>query len=176
MTGRGVSIASHSWPEVEFEINLRPTISPPMCLGVRHPSGTRHQFFFLPEIFFRQLRVCFTVQLLLDLARAITLGSRSRRTQAIFYCLIWDSPNLEFWPELNFVVVMWFLWGTNWISLSFCSGDVMRFLWGTKKKKLIYDRQSVVQSVLVSGTHLGPVTNLSFAMKFPVDCCGFVIL
>jgi hypothetical protein len=45
-----------------------------------------------------------------------------------------------------------------------------------KKKKLIYDRQSVGQSVLVSGAHLGPVTNFSFAMKFPVDSWGFVIL
>jgi hypothetical protein len=45
-----------------------------------------------------------------------------------------------------------------------------------KKKKLIYDRQSVGQSVLVSGAHLGPVTNFSFALKFPVDSCGFVIL
>jgi hypothetical protein len=45
-----------------------------------------------------------------------------------------------------------------------------------KKKKLIYDRQSVGQSVLVSGACLGPVTNFSFAMKFPVDSCGFVIL
>jgi hypothetical protein len=26
------------------------------------------------------------------------------------------------------------------------------------------------------GAHLGPVTNFSFAMKFPVDSCGFVIL
>jgi hypothetical protein len=34
-------------------------------------------------------------QLLLGLARAIALGSKSRRTQTIFYCLIWDSPNLE---------------------------------------------------------------------------------
>jgi hypothetical protein len=40
-------------------------------------------------------RVCnLLVQLLLDLARAVTLGSKSRRTQTIFYCLIWDSPNL----------------------------------------------------------------------------------
>jgi hypothetical protein len=35
------------------------------------------------------------VQLLFGLARAITLGSKSRGTQTIFYCLIWDSPNLE---------------------------------------------------------------------------------
>jgi hypothetical protein len=44
------------------------------------------------------------------------------------------------------------------------------------KLKLIYDRQSVGQSVLVSGTHLGPVTNFSFPLKFPLDSCGFVIL
>jgi hypothetical protein len=35
------------------------------------------------------------------------------------------------------------------------------------KLKLIYDRQSVGQSVLVSGAHLGPASNFSFAMKFP---------
>jgi hypothetical protein len=60
---------------------------------VRRPSGTRDQFFFLLEIFFRQLRLCYfivlslargrvcnlLVQLLLGLARAVTLGSKSRR-------------------------------------------------------------------------------------------------
>jgi hypothetical protein len=40
--------------------------------------------------------------------------------------------------------------------------------------QLIYDRQSVGQSVLVSGAHLGPVTNFSFAMKFPVGSCALV--
>jgi hypothetical protein len=35
------------------------------------------------------------VQLLLGLARAIPLWSKSRRIQTIFYCLIWDSPNVE---------------------------------------------------------------------------------
>jgi hypothetical protein len=44
------------------------------------------------------------------------------------------------------------------------------------KLKFIYDRQSVGQSVLVSGAHLGPLTNFSFAMKFPLDSWGFVIL
>jgi hypothetical protein len=42
--------------------------------------------------------------------------------------------------------------------------------------KLIYDRQSVGQSVLVSGAHLGPVTNFSFSLKCPSDSCVFVIL
>jgi hypothetical protein len=47
--------------EVEVEVNLRPTVSRPVCLGVRHPSGTRDQIFFLLEIFFRQLPVCYFV-------------------------------------------------------------------------------------------------------------------
>jgi hypothetical protein len=42
--------------------------------------------------------------------------------------------------------------------------------------QLIYDRQSVGQSVLVSGTHLGPMTNFSFSLKFLLDSCGFVSL
>jgi hypothetical protein len=32
--------------EVEAEIKLRPTVSQPVRLGVRHPSGTRDEFFF----------------------------------------------------------------------------------------------------------------------------------
>jgi hypothetical protein len=70
------------------------TVSRPVCLGVRLPSGTFDQFFFLLEIPFRQLRVCnfiapslmrgrvcnLLVQLLLGLARAVTLGSKSSRT------------------------------------------------------------------------------------------------
>jgi hypothetical protein len=42
---------------VEVEVNLRPTVSRPVYLGVRRPSGTCDQFFFLFEISFRQLRV-----------------------------------------------------------------------------------------------------------------------
>jgi hypothetical protein len=43
------------------EVKLRPTVSRPVRLGVRRPSGTRDQFFFLLEISFRQLRVCYFV-------------------------------------------------------------------------------------------------------------------
>jgi hypothetical protein len=46
---------SYHYVEVEVEVKLRPTVSWPDCLGIRHPSGTRDQFFFLLEIFFRQL-------------------------------------------------------------------------------------------------------------------------
>jgi hypothetical protein len=46
---------------LEVEVKLRQTVSWPVRLGVRHPSGTRDQFFFLLNIFFRQLRVCYFV-------------------------------------------------------------------------------------------------------------------
>jgi hypothetical protein len=45
------------------------------------------------------------------------------------------------------------------------------------KLKLIYDRQSVGQSVLVSGTHLGPVTNFFFLLEISfrqLRVCYFV--
>jgi hypothetical protein len=88
--------------KVKVKVTLRPTVNMPFCPGVRHPSGTSDQFYFLLKIFFRQLRVCYfvaptltrgrvcnlLVQLLLGLARAVTLLSKSRRTHAIFYCLI----------------------------------------------------------------------------------------
>jgi hypothetical protein len=47
--------------EVEVEVNLRPTVSRPVCLGFRRLSGTRNQFFFLLEISFRQLQLCYFV-------------------------------------------------------------------------------------------------------------------
>jgi hypothetical protein len=79
---------------LEVEVNLRPTVSRPVCSGVRRTSGTSDQFFFLLGNSIRQLRLCYFVahsltrgrvcnlllQLLLGLARAVTLGSKSRRT------------------------------------------------------------------------------------------------
>jgi hypothetical protein len=46
------------WPKglAEVEVKLRLTVSRPVRLGVRHPSGTRNQFLFLLEIFYRKLR------------------------------------------------------------------------------------------------------------------------
>jgi hypothetical protein len=44
------------------------------------------------------------------------------------------------------------------------------------KLKLNYDRQSVGQPVLVSGTHLGTATNFSLSLKFSLDSSRFVIL
>jgi hypothetical protein len=94
---------------VEVEVNFRPTVSRPVCLGVGRPSGTRDQFFFLLEI---PLDSCGFVILYRPLWREdvsviyCTIASRPcqsshswvevpQNSTTIFYCLIWDSPNLE---------------------------------------------------------------------------------
>jgi hypothetical protein len=58
---------------VEVEVNLRPTVSRPIYPGVRRPSGTRDQFFFLLEISFRQLRLCWFVSPSLTRGRVCNL-------------------------------------------------------------------------------------------------------
>jgi hypothetical protein len=67
-------------------------------------------------------------------------------------------------------------WTESWlIVLSSCSLWEAQKWDGVKLKlKLIYDRQSAGQSVLVSGAHLEPMTSFSFSLKFPLDSCYFV--
>jgi hypothetical protein len=76
----------HGW--FEFEVNLRPTVSRPVCLGAGIPSGSQHQISLSPTIagFLiwdtltdERTGLYLLVQLLLGLARAVTLGSKSRR-------------------------------------------------------------------------------------------------
>jgi hypothetical protein len=97
---------------LEVEVNLRPTVSRPVCLGVRHPSGTSDQFFFVLEIFLRQSRVCYfeapsltrgqVCNLLYNCFWALPeqsiLDRSSAELTAIFYCLIWDSTNPYLYP------------------------------------------------------------------------------
>jgi hypothetical protein len=64
------------------EVNLQPTVSRPVCLGVRHPSGTRDQFVFLLKISFRQLLVCYYV------APSLTRG----RVCNLLYNFFWALP------------------------------------------------------------------------------------
>jgi hypothetical protein len=95
--------------EVEVEVNLRPTVSRPVCPGVRHPSGTRDQCFFLLEVSFRQLWLCYFIAPSLTRGRVCNLlyncfwalpeqsllSQNPSELTALFDCLIWDSPNPE---------------------------------------------------------------------------------
>jgi hypothetical protein len=132
---------------LEVEVTLRPTVSRPVCPGVRRPSGTRDQFYFLLEIFFRQLRFCNFV------ATSLTRG---RVCNLLYNCilalpeksLLGRSP-----AELTVHILL------SHLRLHQPGGP------GSKSKSH-YDRQSVGQSVLVSGAHLGPATNFSFSLSF----------
>jgi hypothetical protein len=108
--------------EVEVEVNLRPTVSRPVCPGVRRPCGTCDQFFFRHVISCRQLRLCYFVapsltrgrvcNLLLNLFWALPeqslLGRSPAELTALFYGLIWDSVQFllglarAVTPELEF--------------------------------------------------------------------------
>jgi hypothetical protein len=93
----------------EVEVNLRPTVSRPVCLGVRRSSGTCDRFCFLLEISFRQVWICYSVapsltrgrvcnllyNCFLALPEQSLLGRSPAELMAIFYCVIWDSPNLD---------------------------------------------------------------------------------
>jgi hypothetical protein len=76
---------------VEVEVNLRPTVSRPVCLGVRHPSATSDQLFFLREISFRQLQVCYFV------APSLTRG----QVYNLLYNSFWALQSSHSWVEVS---------------------------------------------------------------------------
>jgi hypothetical protein len=82
ITQRERSVVPHPSLEVEVEVNLRPTVSRPVSLGVRRQSRTGDQFYFLLEIFFRQLRVCYVM------APSLTRG----RVCNLLYNCFWALP------------------------------------------------------------------------------------
>jgi hypothetical protein len=77
-----MNIRANSVWRTEVEVNLRTTVSRPVCLGARRPSGTSDQFFFPLEISFRQLWVCYFV------APSLTRG----RVYNLLYNCFWALP------------------------------------------------------------------------------------
>jgi hypothetical protein len=55
------SIPTHRPDILALQVKVTVLLTVNRCLGVRCPSGIGDQFFFLLEIFFRQLRVCYFV-------------------------------------------------------------------------------------------------------------------
>jgi hypothetical protein len=62
-----------------LEVNLRLTVSRPVCLGIRHSSGTRDQFFFLLEISFRRCGF-------------VICSALSDEKTGVIYCTIASGP------------------------------------------------------------------------------------
>jgi hypothetical protein len=93
----------------DVEVKLLPTVSRPVYLCVRRLSGTRDQFYFPHEIFFRHMGICYFVAPFLTrglvcnllyncfwaLPEQSLLSWSPAELTTIFFCLIWDSPNLE---------------------------------------------------------------------------------
>jgi hypothetical protein len=88
-------------PTLSLSLTLRPTVSRPIYLGIKHPSGAYDQIFIivwqLPVCWFwapslTRGRVC-RLQLQLTLTSAVIFGSESRRTRGhILLSHIWDFP------------------------------------------------------------------------------------
>jgi hypothetical protein len=113
------------------------------------------------------------------------LGRSPAELTAIFYCLIWDSPNLEgqvpvFISPRNRVAQLypWAL-GSLFVASYDSQGSGGGILTRLHTGQFIQSRSHSTtnnQSVLVSGAHLGPATIFSVSFRFSFRQLRFVIL
>jgi hypothetical protein len=80
---------------VEVKVTLRPIVSRPVYPGIGRPSGTRDQFDFFLEIFFRQLRFCNFVAPSLTRGRVLpkqSLLGRSPAELRPYFTVSFETP------------------------------------------------------------------------------------
>jgi hypothetical protein len=79
----------------KVEVNLRPTVSRPVCLGAENPSGTGEQFFSLLEFFY--------LFYLLDSCGVVILQRPLwREDGSVIYCTVASRPcqSSHSWVEI----------------------------------------------------------------------------
>jgi hypothetical protein len=98
----GIRIAS-TWGlnSIQVQVNLRLMVSRPVFLGVGLPSEAYGQFFFLFSVWQLRFSWCgapsLTIGWVCNLLVQLLLGivEVPQNSMTIFWCIIWDSPNLE---------------------------------------------------------------------------------
>jgi hypothetical protein len=92
------SNVNHWTTHVEVEVKLRPAVIRPVCVGVALPSGTsdnRRILDFEHPLWREDGSLIYLYNCLWALPEQLLSGSSPADLTTLFYCFIWDSPNLE---------------------------------------------------------------------------------